>query len=103
MPIYFDNAATSPLRKEVIESINEVLVETYGNNSSYHSFGRKAKNWRNRKEKEEEQLLRSETEWRKVSDWTVGGIQEIEVERLMTESEHLDQVRSRQENQEAGF
>ena len=43
MPIYFDNAATSPLRKEVIESINEVLVETYGNPSSNHSFGRKAK------------------------------------------------------------
>jgi cysteine desulfurase len=44
MPIYFDNAATSPLRKEVIESINEVLLETYGNPSSNHSFGRKAKN-----------------------------------------------------------
>ena len=44
MPIYFDNAATSPLRKEVIESINKVLVETYGNPSSNHSFGRKAKN-----------------------------------------------------------
>ena len=41
--IYFDNAATSPLRKEVIESINEVLLETYGNPSSNHSFGRKAK------------------------------------------------------------
>ena len=26
MPIYFDNAATSPLRKEVIDSINKVLV-----------------------------------------------------------------------------
>lgn len=43
MPIYFDNAATSPLRKEVIESINEVLLGTYGNPSSNHSFGRKAK------------------------------------------------------------
>ena len=43
MPIYFDNAATSPLRKEVIDSINEVLLETYGNPSSNHSFGRKAK------------------------------------------------------------
>jgi len=43
MPIYFDNAATSPLRKEVIESINKVLIETYGNPSSNHSFGRKAK------------------------------------------------------------
>ena len=43
MSIYFDNAATSPLRKEVIESINEVLLETYGNPSSNHSFGRKAK------------------------------------------------------------
>ena len=43
MPIYFDNAATSPLRKEVIDSINKVLLETYGNPSSNHSFGRKAK------------------------------------------------------------
>ena len=43
MQIYFDNAATSPLRKEVIESINEVLLGTYGNPSSNHSFGRKAK------------------------------------------------------------
>ena len=39
MPIYFDNAATSPLRKEVIDSINKVLLETYGNPSSNHSFG----------------------------------------------------------------
>ena len=28
MSIYFDNAATSPLRKEVIESINEVLLDS---------------------------------------------------------------------------
>ena len=32
------------MRKVVLVSINEVLLETYGNPSSNHSFGRKAKN-----------------------------------------------------------
>ncbi len=41
--VYLDNAATTPLRKEVIEEISKVLVENYGNPSSTHSIGRKAK------------------------------------------------------------
>jgi len=43
MEVYFDNAATTPLRKEVIEAISKSLVETFGNPSSTHGFGRKAK------------------------------------------------------------
>ena len=43
MEIYFDNAATTPLRKEVIEEINSCLKENFGNPSSSHSFGRLAK------------------------------------------------------------
>ena len=31
MQVYFDNAATTPLRPEVIEVMHGVLKETYGN------------------------------------------------------------------------
>lgn len=41
--IYFDNAATTPLHPEVAESMHKVLLETYGNPSSIHGIGRKAK------------------------------------------------------------
>jgi len=40
--MYFDNAATTPLHPEVITVISEALME-YGNPSSIHSYGRKAK------------------------------------------------------------
>ncbi len=42
--VYFDNAATTPLRPEVIEKMTTVLREDYGNPSSTHGFGRSAKN-----------------------------------------------------------
>ncbi len=41
--VYFDNAATSPLKKEVIELMQQTLAEDFGNPSSTHSFGRKVK------------------------------------------------------------
>ncbi|MFD2891245.1 cysteine desulfurase family protein [Flavobacterium chuncheonense] len=41
--VYFDNAATTPLRKEVVERMTQVLSNTFGNPSSTHSFGRSAK------------------------------------------------------------
>lgn len=40
MKVYFDNAATTPLRPEVIEVMHESLSTTYGNPSSVHAFGR---------------------------------------------------------------
>ena len=43
MNIYFDNAATTPLRKEVITAISDVMEDCFGNPSSTHSYGRKAK------------------------------------------------------------
>ena len=43
MQVYFDNAATTPLRPEVIEVMHGVLKETYGNPSSTHGFGRSAR------------------------------------------------------------
>jgi len=41
--IYLDNAATTPLRKEVINEMLNVLENDFGNPSSTHSFGRSAK------------------------------------------------------------
>ncbi|SDW34937.1 cysteine desulfurase family protein [Aequorivita viscosa] len=41
--VYFDNAATTQLRNEVIRCITEVLKTEYGNPSSTHSYGRSAK------------------------------------------------------------
>ena len=43
MQVYFDNAATTPLRPEVIEVMHQVLKDTYGNPSSTHGFGRTAR------------------------------------------------------------
>ena len=41
--VYLDNAATTQVRKEVIERMQEALAQQYGNPSSTHSFGRSAK------------------------------------------------------------
>jgi cysteine desulfurase len=41
--IYFDNAATTPVRAEVIAKMQDALVNSYGNPSSTHGFGRSAK------------------------------------------------------------
>ncbi|TNJ42165.1 cysteine desulfurase [Tamlana fucoidanivorans] len=41
--VYFDNSATTPMRDEVIHAMAHVMKEGYGNPSSSHAFGRKAK------------------------------------------------------------
>lgn len=41
MRIYLDNAATTPLRPEVIETMTTLMREQYGNPSSIHAEGRK--------------------------------------------------------------
>lgn len=41
--IYLDSAATSQMRDEVIKSMNQIMQDCYGNPSSTHAFGRKAK------------------------------------------------------------
>ena len=43
MRIYLDNAATTPLREEVIEEMNRAMRELYGNPSSIHAEGRKVR------------------------------------------------------------
>ncbi|MFH1664497.1 MAG: cysteine desulfurase family protein [archaeon] len=40
--IYLDNAATTQLDEKVLEEMNRVFLENYGNASSLHSFGQKA-------------------------------------------------------------
>lgn len=42
-PIYLDHAATSPMHPLVVESMVEVMNDTFGNPSSIHSFGRKSR------------------------------------------------------------
>lgn len=41
--IYFDNAATTRVREEVIAKMQDALASCYGNPSSTHGFGRSAK------------------------------------------------------------
>jgi len=41
--VYFDNAATTAIRPEVIDRVTEVLKNNFGNASSTHSYGRSSK------------------------------------------------------------
>lgn len=43
MGIYFDNASTTPIHPEVIEKMYDVFKNNFGNPSSIHSHGRKAR------------------------------------------------------------
>lgn len=43
MRAYLDNAATTPIAKEVLEVMVEVMTEQFGNPSSSHFFGRNTK------------------------------------------------------------
>lgn len=43
MKIYFDNASTTPIYSEVLECMRDVSQNYFGNPSSIHQYGRKAK------------------------------------------------------------
>ena len=55
--VYFDSAATTQLRDEVISSITDVLKNEYGNPSSTHSYGRSSKSLLENARKEIAKLL----------------------------------------------
>lgn len=40
--VYLDNAATTPVRKEVVQAMTEVMTRQYGNPSSPHALGEEA-------------------------------------------------------------
>ena len=41
--VYLDNAATTPMDPKVIEKISSEMTNDFGNASSQHAFGRKAR------------------------------------------------------------
>ena len=41
--IYLDNAATTPMARSVVDTMNKMMLDVYGNASSTHYFGRKAR------------------------------------------------------------
>ena len=43
MSIYMDHAATTPVRREVVDAMLPFLTESFGNPSSAHTFGRAAR------------------------------------------------------------
>ena len=43
MRVYFDNAATTPVDKDVLKAMYEVMETQYGNPSSIHAHGREAR------------------------------------------------------------
>jgi cysteine desulfurase len=43
MPVYLDHAATTPLDPAALEAMRPYLTEHYGNASSVHAFGRRAR------------------------------------------------------------
>ena len=42
-PIYLDHSATTPIREEVLEVMQPYFTNTFGNASSIHGFGQKAR------------------------------------------------------------
>jgi cysteine desulfurase len=55
--VYFDSAATTQLRDEVIDCMTEILKTEYGNPSSTHSYGRSSKSLLENSRKEIASLL----------------------------------------------
>ncbi len=59
MRVYLDNAATTPVDKEVLKSVYEVMESNYGNPSSIHAHGREARTLIEKARKSVASLLRA--------------------------------------------
>lgn len=59
MKVYFDNAATTALDPEVIACMTEVMQNDFGNPSSIHSAGRKARTLIEKARKDVAEILRA--------------------------------------------
>lgn len=55
--VYLDNAATTPVREEVLEVIHQALKDNYGNPSSTYEIGKSAKRLLNNARKQLAELL----------------------------------------------
>lgn len=90
--IYLDNAATTPLRDEVIEEMTSVLRKTYGNPSSTHSFGRSAKTLLESSRKTIAKLLNAQaseiiftSSATEASNWILrGAVKDLGIKRIIT-------------------
>ncbi len=90
--VYFDNAATTELRSEVIHCMTEVLKTEYGNPSSTHSYGRSSKSLLENARKEIAALLNaSASEIIFTSGGTeadnlilTGAVRDLKVQRVIT-------------------
>ena len=60
MKVYFDNAATTRVRDEVVDEISDLLKNCFGNPSSTHSFGRSSKSYIERSRKSIAKILNCE-------------------------------------------
>ena len=60
MQVYLDNAATTPMRSEVIDAMSESMKGCFGNPSSPHGYGREAKAFIESARKSIAQLLGAE-------------------------------------------
>jgi cysteine desulfurase len=59
MRVYLDNAATTPVDKEVLKSVYAVMESNYGNPSSIHAHGREARTLIEKARKSVASLLRA--------------------------------------------
>ena len=90
-PVYFDNAATTPIRPEVIEVMTSVMKNNYGNASSSHSFGRSSKSLIEKYRKEDADIvaLDENLEKNNVAIEVTDLIENIEQKRVLWEKQDL--------------
>lgn len=90
--IYLDNAATTPMRPEVIRKMVQVMTDDFGNPSSTHSFGRHAKSVLELSRKTIAKILNASAREiiftsgaTEANNWVLrAAIQDLKVQRIIT-------------------